>query len=426
MTPKGTRSHGRSGQRSATGRHQPQLDDETMRELKMLVVDIEDCIDMHDDADLIATEKAVSCVIGLHVTSNWNPFGVRAAVALAHAEAIGTPAGAVIAAGMSVYGPALARERARQVLDRIRAADVAIPDWVGWLGTVEAVGATKFRDEWDEYCKLVVEYARPDGSIHEVAAGLHPFGGGMAHDLAVTPAGGCSGRLADAGFVAEEIDLAEARELLANGLELLDEALKDWWDNHLDFDEDADLRMLVGQRIEMLPSIDRSSRSETDGEGADAEHTLDIVRGFVAQPVPLGEQWGDMGEMVMAAVLFSQACRNRDVLRWTPPRIEAFIEQFLPMWQGGNDLGDYDPFDEFGEPGDAFEFGEERLSTIDSAFPRWLRYATERHCDSGETLEANLAVARSSLRKLRVKVTGSPIPLAAAARAAAPVAGQTL
>ncbi len=392
----------------------------------MLEADIEDCIETHDGADLIATEKAVSCTIGLRLTSNWNPYGVRAAVALAHAEAIGSPAGAVIAAGMSAYGPALARGRARQVLDRIRAADVAVPEWVGWLGTVEPVGATKFRDQWDEHCELVVEYARPDGSIHEVCVGMHPFGWGMAHDLAVTPTGVCSGRLADAGFVAEEIGLAEARELLTKGLELLDGALKDWWDNDLDLDADVDLRMLVGQRIETLPGIERSSGSETDDGGTDAEHIADIVRGFVEQPVPLGEQPGDMGEMVMAAVMFSQACRDPDVLRWTPPRIEAFIEQFLPLWQEGDNPDDYDPFDEFGEPGDAFEFDDERLSTIDSAFPRWLRHTAERRGDSAETLEANLAVARSSLRKLRVKVTGSPIPLAAAAPATAPVAGQTL
>ena len=424
VTPKGTRSHGRSGQRSAPGRHRPKLDEATIRELKMLVVDIEDCIETYDGTDLIETEKSVSCIIGLHITSNWNPYGVRAAVALAHAEAIGTPAGAVIAAGVSVYGPALARERARQVLDRIRAADVAVPEWVGWLGTVEPVGATKFRDEWDEYCEVVVEYARPDGSIHEVGVGLHPFGQGMAHDFTVAPAGVCSGRLAEAGFVAEEIDLAETRGLLASGVELLDEALKDWWDNDLDFDAEVDLRPLVGQRIETLPGSDRSSGSETDG-GADAEHIADIVRGFVEQPVPLGEQPGETAAMVMAAVVFSQACRDPDVLRWSPPRIKAFIEMFVPMWREGDDPDDYDPFDEFGKPGDAFEFDEERLSTVDSAFPRWLRYTAECRGDSAETLEANLAAARSSLRKLRVKITGSPIPLAATARATASIERQT-
>lgn len=391
----------------------------------MLVIDIEDCIETYDGTDLIETEKAVSCIIGMHITSNWNPYGVRAAVALAHAEALGTPAGAVIAAGMCAYGPALARERARQVLDRIGAADVAVPEWIGALGTVEPLIATKFRDDWDEYCELLVEYARPDGSIHEVAVGLHPFGWGMAHGLSVTPTGVRSGQLVEAGFVAEEIDLAEARELLAKSLELLDEALKDWWDNHYDLDADVDLRILVGQRIEMLPSTDRSSRSETDDDGPDAEHIADVVREFVALPVALGEQPGDMGEMVMAAVVFSQACRDSDVLRWTPPRIEAFIEQFLPMWQEDDDPDDYDPFDEFGEPGDAFEFDEERLSTVDSAFPRWLRHTAERRGDSAETLEANLAAARSSLRKLRVKITGSPIPLAVTARATAPIERQT-
>ena len=382
----------------------------------MLVADIEYCIDSHDDADLIRTEIAVSCAIGLHTTSNWNPHGVRAPVALTHAEALGTPAGLVIAAGMAVYGPAATRKRAGQVLERIRADGVSEPEWVLALGVGEPVSAIRFRDEWDEHWALIVSFVRPDGSTHDLHVGLHAFGWGMAHDLAVTATTEMTARLEDAGLIAETISLESARELLTSSLEHLDEALTDWWDNDHDLDADVDLRMLVGQRIDTLPSFDRRRGGDADdaGDAGATEQLADVVRGFVALPVPLGERNEHLADLVVAATMFSHACRDPDVLRWTPPRIEAFIEQFLPLWREGDNLDGYDPFDDFGEPGDAFEFGEERLATIDSAFPRWIRYAAERRGDGAETLEANLAAAQASLRNLRVKITGSPIPPVAA------------
>ena len=381
----------------------------------MLVADIEYCIDTHSDDDLIAAETSVSCTIGMHLTSNWNPHGVRAPMVLAHAENIGGAAGAMIAAAMSAYGPSASRQRAEQVLASLRAGGAAVPEWAALLGGAAPVNAVKFRDEWDEHWTLVVQYARPDGSAHEVRASLHPFGWGMAHDLAVLSAGQSAGRLAEAGFVAEAICLEEARELLMRGIEHLDEAVLDWWDrDEIDLDADIDLRMLVGQRIEALPS--RDSNGEGDDKADAAERLADVVEGFVALPIPLGEHQEDVAGLVVAAALFSQICREPDVLRWTPPKIEAFIEQFLPLSDDDDESSGYRPFDrlgDFGELGDEFEFDEERLSTLDSAFPRWLRYVAGRRGDDAETLEANLVAAQSSLRKLRVKVTGSPVPLTA-------------
>ncbi len=385
----------------------------------MLVADVEFCIDAHDDAidahddaELIKTEIAVSCTIGLHTTSNWNPYGVRAAVTLKHVEALGTPAGLVIAAGMAVYGPAAARKRAGQVLERMRADGVAEPEWVMALGVAEPVGAIKFRDEWDEQWALIVSFVRPDGSTHEMHVGLHGFGWGMAHDLAVTPATEMSARLEDVGLVAEAISLETAGELLASSLGCLDEALTDWWDNDQDLDADVDLRMLVGQRIDTLPSFD-PRRGGDAGDAGLKEHLADVVGGFVALPVPMGERDDHLADLVAAAAIFSQACRDPDVLRWTPPRIEAFVEGFLPLWVTGDDPGEYSPVDEFQESSEASGFDDERLATVESAVPRWLRYVAERRGDDAEVLEANLAAARSSVRALRKKLTGSPVPPAA-------------
>ncbi|MCY4517142.1 MAG: hypothetical protein OXB99_07895 [Acidimicrobiaceae bacterium] len=410
VTPKGTR--GRTHLRSVSGGPRLRLDDRAKRALEMLVADVEYCIDSHDDADLIRTEIAVSCTIGLHTTSNWNPHGVRAPVVLAHAEALGTPAGLVIAAGMAVYGPAAARKRARQVLERMRADGVAEAEWVMALGVAEPVGAIKFRDEWDDQWALIVSFVRPDGLTHEMHVGLHAFGWGMAHDLAVTPATEMSARLEDAGLVAEAISLESARELLTSSLGHLDEALTDWWDNDQDLGADVDLRTLVGQRIDTLPSFD-PRRGGDAGDAGLREHLADVVGGFVALPVPLGERNEHLADLVVAATMFSQACRDPDVLRWTPPRIEAFVEGFLPLWVAGDDPGEYSPVDDFQESSEASGFDDERLATVESAVPRWLRYVAERRGDDAKVLEANLAAARSSLLGLRVKLTGSPVALTA-------------
>ncbi len=413
MTPKGTQ--GRTSNRRSTGGHRPLLDDRTTRGLEMLVGDIEDSIEVHDDADLIATEKSLACMLGLHTASNWNPVGIRASAVLDHAERIDSAAGAVIAAGMSVYGPPPTRDRARRILERLRADGADVPGWAASLGAVEPVGATKYRDEWDEGCALVVDFVRPDGSTHEMCVGLQPFGWGMAHGLAITPTGQAKQRLAEAGLAAEPIGLEQVRDLLVNGLEHLDETLADWWDNDLDLDADVDMRPLVGQRVDTLPRGADSTDAEDRDEALAAERIGDVIRGFVALPTSLGEEPEEVALIVAGAALFSQVCRDPDIVRWTPPRIETFIEQFLPLWDENEaaDAFGYDPFDEFGEPGDAFEFSEERLSTAESVFPRWLRYAAEWRGDSAETLEANLAAAHTSLRKLRIKITGSSVPPAA-------------
>ena len=48
---------------------------------------------------------------------------------------------------------------------------------------------------------------------------------------------------------------------------------------------------------------------------------------------------------------------------------------------------------------------------MESAFPRWLRFAAERSGLADGILELNLAEARESLKKMRLHATGSPIRL---------------
>ena len=396
VTPKG--SHSRSG----TGAHRQRTDDATLAELRMLSIEAVDCIEHCNSADLDGAEESVSCMIGIFTTSNWNADGVSAGRALTHAETIGGPAGAVIAAGIAAYGERGLRKRARRVLQRFVDDDVDVPAWVTSLGVAEPLRVVKIRDEWDEHSTLVIDYARPDGSVHELWASLHPFSWGMAHNFSVLPATAVPDRTVAADHVIEAVSLEDARRLLDRGLGELDEGLR--LADAVVFDEfgrDADLRSLVGQRVELLPTGgDSAVANEVDGAQIVAR-TVGAVAEFLDQPFPLGERDADVADLLTSVALFSEACQDKDMLRWTPPRIKSFLEFFLP---GFGYISEHDDL------GDDFDPSDEWLATLDLAFPRWLRFAAARQDAGAELLEANLAAARDSLQALRRELTGSPLP----------------
>lgn len=55
---------------------------------------------------------------------------------------------------------------------------------------------------------------------------------------------------------------------------------------------------------------------------------------------------------------------------------------------------------------------EEWLTTVESAFPRWLGFAAERSGVKADSLDENLAAARESLKQMRRAATGSPVRFA--------------
>ncbi len=93
---------------------------------------------------------------------------------------------------------------------------------------------------------------------------------------------------------------------------------------------------------------------------------------------------------------------DHDVLRWAPPRVAAFLEQWIP--DHGLVCNDCGEFHE--HPPE-----QEWLTTVESAFPRWLRFAAERNGISQDSLEANLAAARESLKQMRRHAIGSSLRL---------------
>ena len=132
----------------------------------MLDAEVRKCIEECDGGGLDWTEEAVSRTISMSTISSWNHDGVSSRIALSHAMSTGGQVGAVIAAGLAAYGESGIRENARRALRRFVNAGVAVPDWAALLGVAEPVRAVKIRDESDEHWTLVIDYARPDGSMH--------------------------------------------------------------------------------------------------------------------------------------------------------------------------------------------------------------------------------------------------------------------
>ena len=369
--------------------------------------------------DIDETDRWASS-IQCGILSEWSPDGVEPSKVLSHAARKGGPAGVALAAAISVYGAAHARSKARRLLRRLAQNGADVPAWVDALGEAEPVRAVGITDQWGEGSALIVDYERPDGSMQALSVSIDPFCGGMAHrfslDAAGTGAGTASviadvtvatgqlrgpGGLDDPSCTVEAMSLADARAVIEAGLRVYDTVVSaPQHPEDLDGpDLNDDLRALVEQRIGLLPGGGRAPARPMP----DPDEIADLIADFVSEPIRLGEHIEEFGDLLHTMLGFAVTCRDRDILRWTPPRVTAFIEDWIP------EHGMY--CDECGtsheHPPD-----EEWLTTVESAFPRWLRFAADRRgLDSG-ALDANLAAARKSLRRMRRHATSSPVRLA--------------
>ena len=420
------------------------------------------CTDM-DEADMWA-----SC-IQCGIASKWSPDGIKASRVLSHAEHEGGPAGAALAAAVAVYGPPEARGRARRVLRRLSENGHEVPTWTETLGEAAPVRAVRLTDQWHEHSTVIVDYARPDGTVHGLSVAMEAFCKGMANrfsigassnalDASDGPGGATEDlsladaraiiedlsladaraiiedlsladaraiiedlsladaraiiedlsladaraiiedlSLADARAIIEDLSLADARAIIEAGLRVYDETMP----AVDDLDEPAlsdDLRALVEQRIALLPGGGCASASPVP----DAQEIARLVAEFVSLPIILGVHPDELTDMVRAMVGFSMMCHDRDILRWTPPRVVMFLEYWIP----GHGLF----CDECGESHEHAP-DEEWLSTVEVAFPQWLRFAARRSGLASDVLDANLAAARESLRQMRRRAVGSLVRL---------------
>ncbi len=391
----------------------------TERQLEWLARDAEhilaECC-AEGEADLDEADCWASCIQSA-VKSGWCQEGVDASAVVAYAERAGGLPGAMLAAAMAAYGPPECRAGAGSALRCIRGSGPGVPGWIDALGEAEPLRAVRVADRWGEYIVLIIDYERPDGSVHGLSVAINPFCGGLAERfslgapstaldasgddagalLAAYAAAHRRGRVPDgASFapVTAEVALADARAVIEAGLLVFDAAVPE----ADDFDCDLDMRALVEQRIGLLPAGGRVPARPAPV----AEAMAGWIADFASRPLCLGERPGELGDLLHTMVGFAVSCRDQDILRWTPPRVAAFLEGWIP------EHGMYCQ-----ECGESHEHppDEEWLTTVESAFPRWLRFSDERAGAGSGFLDDNLAAARGSLRQMRLQATGSPVRL---------------
>ena len=174
------------------------------------------------------------------------------------------------------------------------------------------------------------------------------------------------GQLISEGRLIEDLSLADARAIVEAGLRERDDIGEyDDDDDTFDANPDDDLRPLLEQRLALLPEGGRAPTTPP----LDATEAAGHIADFLSHVWRLGEHPDEMHDLVRTMLGFAMMCHDRDILRWTPPRVATFLEQWLP---------DHGLLCE--ECGESHEHppDEEWLTTVESAFPRWLRYAAGR------------------------------------------------
>lgn len=355
---------------------------------------VETCPSLSDVDEVDDWASAIQC----DILSSTAPGGLGAQVVLSHAVSAGGSAGATLAAALAAYGPANLRDEARRAVARVTAGSDDSPAWLAALGAAEPVRAVMLTDEWAEHRTLAIDFRRPGAAPHRVRIGIHPFRSGMAHPIEYFAAGDQSAEVAAPGLSAEEISLADARAAAEPALEILEEAIADdYYEGEADhsLDPARDLFALVRQRIGLLPA----GGSAPERPQLQAEEIAVPFGEFASRPLGYGEDADSVHHLMRSLVGFVVGrCWDVDPLRWTPPRIAAFVDEWLP------DHGYYCyECRRLHEPPSY----EEWMPTFRSAFVRWLRLTAASAGLPDDIRDANLTAARASLKKLERRVTGT-------------------
>ncbi len=382
MTPKGTRPDKRGGK--------PRLSPEARYCLELMEASAAEFVASGPDAD--EADRWASGVQDF-VAFPKTPVGAQPTHVLDHARELGGAAGAAMTAALAAYGPSRHRATARWQLEQMAAAGDA-PPWATAVGSAAPVEAFLRRDEWGEECEVTIHYERPDGSRHGLAVEIGWFMGGAArglhlvserHGLASTGTGRTG---------VEPVSLADARALCMRSLDVLtvlasrtiDDAEAAELQDVLGF-EGFELGFLTEQRLGLLP--------EGGSDGAlfvsappDRSALLDE---FTQAPRPSSEGDAEFSNMMAGLSLFGLLCRDGDILHWTPCRVDTFVDDFIP----GRSPTDGPECLECGEA-HPDTFDADFVSTVESAFGRWLRFAAEHSESSKALLEENLYTAAES------------------------------
>ena len=375
VTPKGTRPSARGGR--------PQLDPEARHWLELMEASAAELAARCPDVD-----EADSWASGAQdfVEFPKAPGGAQPVQVLAHARDLGGAAGAAMTAALAAYGPSRSRTTARRQLEQMASSGEA-PPWAAALGCATPVEAFLWRDDWGEECEITIHFQRPDGSLHGLLVDINWFmcGAARGFDLVSERDGLASVERGSAGV--ESLSLADARALCLRALDIYTAFVAndelDALESEVDF-ERMDLGFLAEQRLNLLPAGGTDAALFPAGP-PDRSAALDEFE-RAARPVGVGD--AEFSAMISGLHLFGLLCRDGDVLHWTPCRVDAFVKDFIP---------DHSPTDgpvclECDESHPEV-FDEALISTVESAFPRWLRFAAGHSERSKEFLEQNLRAA---------------------------------
>ncbi len=281
-----------------------------------------------------------------------------------------TAAAAALAAAVAAYGPRGHRNRARGLLRRLSERAAPMPPWADELGRVTPLRAVTLVDSWGDHFIVWVDFERPDGEARGVGVEVAATASGPKADLLYGPPIEQFAERAEARphTIMTETGLSDARATVEAALKLNNRRAG------IDGPEAGiivnELRALVDHRVALL------------SEGGSPQHLRalssreldDLRRDFLAV-VPA--QHGDASEEVIADIFrFSSAWSHGDPLCWSPCRVTLYLAGWVPA----NAVSD-----------------DRYRRSVESVFPRWLRFAGERYGLSEDLIQVSLETARGAL-----------------------------
>ena len=219
---------------------------------------VAECADVDEAEDWASSAQTLFRPVG--------PGGSRvmdASKALAAAEACPDGgAAAMVAASISVYGPARDRRRAARLVEQLGASGEPLPGWIGALGDVTPCRAALLTDSWEDERSVWIDFERSDGEVRGLGVGVNGSQGSLAcHFVYGPPIEAIEGPfLQQTHAVLRPLDLADARVMVEAALER-----RDHTDLGYDGDDgqDHELRALVAQRVALLPDGERGPRDRS-------------------------------------------------------------------------------------------------------------------------------------------------------------------
>ena len=329
---------------------------------------VAECADVDE-----AEEWASSAQILFRPVGTGGSRVMDASKALAAAEACPDGgAAAMVAASISVYGPARDRRRAARLVEQLGASGEPLPGWIGALGDVTPCRAALLTDSWEDERSVWIDFERSDGEVRGLGVSVNGSQGSLAcHFVYGPPIEAIEGPFLQQTYaVLRPLDLSDARVVVEAALEQ-----RDHTDLGYDGDDgqDHELRALVAQRVALLP--DGGARSP-------GSLTEEEIHGLCEEFVDVSEEaMPDEAESVATAVCrFAYAWSDGDPLCWSPRR----VEHFLCVWIPAKSVWD-----------------DEWHDIVEWVFPMWLRFAAQRRGLAAELLDLNLETARECFADMR-------------------------